>query len=116
MNPSGNRTKQGVNLKKLSILLVLFTALTGCYGMFSARTIASYEVIDADGKRRIVRWDSNQEQTNLNATFDANGASVKVEKAGTLESLATGLLQLHSQILQRLDSIAKVASSAGAGS
>jgi len=92
-------------------------ALFGCAQMFSQRTKASYVTSYPDGRKTEVSWDSDQEQTGLNAKFDANGATIKVERAGTMEQVVAATLQsnlLMQQLLQKLSEFIPAAAKAGA--
>lgn len=101
----------------LPLLCILCAVLSGCAQMFSQRTRASYMTTYPDGRRTEVNWDSDQEQNGLNAKFDEHGASIKVEKAGTLESVVAATLQsnlMMQELLQKLSDAIPAAAKAGA--
>lgn len=96
------------------LLLVMF-ALAGCAQMFTAKTSARY-VIHPDGTREVF-YESNKEQVGLDASVDKNGLiHVKVDKAGTQESVIAATLALQLQVLKLIEALSAKAAPLAAGS
>lgn len=101
----------------IGALLAFCLALTGCYAWSSGNTKASYQ-INPDGTV-LINWDSNKQEDKLVAEFEnyENGKpksiKIHVDKAGSLEALASSLAAIQSKIADALNNLIGVAGAAG---
>lgn len=102
----------------IGALLAFCLVLTsGCYAWSSGNTTASY-TISPDGTVT-VNWDSNKQEDKLSAEFEnyENGKpksiKIHVDKAGSLEALATSLAAIQAKIADALNALIGVAGQAG---
>jgi len=95
-------------------LLVIAAFLTGCAQMFTAKTVASY--VTPDG--RMIHYESDKEQIGLEAVYtdkDGKTVSIKVDRAGTQESVIAATLQMQMQLLQMIQQLTPLLKGAGGG-
>ena len=101
--------------RKIITTLILTLLISGCAQMFTAKTKASY--IRPDGTR--IEYESDKEQIGLDADFDpvTGKFHIKVDKAGTLESVVAATMQTQIMLNQLIQTIgAGVKTGALAGS
>lgn len=97
-----------------ALLLLLLAFESGCANMFSAKTIATYE-ITSDGK--MIRYESSKEQQGLDLDLTEDNGQVKVvrihvDRASTAEAAMAAALQVQLQILKILETLAPLAAQA----
>jgi len=108
--------KQTITAICLALSLAILMSIAGCYAWSSANTKASY-TINPDGSVNVV-WDSNKQEDNLSADFEnfENGkpksVKIHVDKAGSLEALATSLAAVQAKIADQLQALIGIAGAA----
>jgi hypothetical protein len=110
--------KQTITAICVALSFAIWMSLAGCYAWNSASTEATYE-ITKDGK--FIKYKSNKEQQGLDLTLQEQNGQIQavvihVDKSGTLESLANGLVQqqqrLYDAINQLVQTFAPIAAAA----
>jgi len=110
--------KQTITAICLGLSLAILMSISGCYALNSAKTTARYE-ITKDGK--VISYESNKEQQGLDLNLvekqgQIQSVQIHVDKSGTLESLANGILQqqqrLYDSIMSLVQSLAPIAAAA----
>jgi len=107
--------KQSLTALCLALALAILMSLAGCYAWSSASTEASY-TITPDGKT--IYYKSNKEQQGLDLDLQEEDGKIKsvkihVDRAGSLEALATSLAAIQAKIADTLGTLASQAAKSG---